>query len=96
MQVTLLPLTGWRESHASRCDQVVPKGKYQRYCSERIPTLRRDLLENIKFARWVEAKVFSSEVETEKWRRLLLRLMCVAIDVATDGCEEDFFPRNGN
>ncbi|GJV82907.1 hypothetical protein Tco_1522805 [Tanacetum coccineum] len=38
-----------------------------------MPTLRKDLLKNVKFLRWVEAKVFSSEVETEKWRRLLLR-----------------------
>ncbi|GJS95037.1 hypothetical protein Tco_0802005 [Tanacetum coccineum] len=38
---------------------------------------------------------FSSEIESEKWRRLLLHQMCVAIDEATDSREEDFFPRNG-
>ncbi|GJX17335.1 hypothetical protein Tco_0218167 [Tanacetum coccineum] len=48
-----------------------------------------------QFLRWVEAKVVSSEVEREKWRRLLLHQMCVAIDVATDGRTEDFFPLNG-
>ncbi|GJZ30495.1 hypothetical protein Tco_0575542 [Tanacetum coccineum] len=49
-----------------------------------------------QFPRWVEAKVVSSEDESEKWRRLLLHQMRVAIDVATDGRKEDFFPRNGN
>ncbi|GJS61208.1 hypothetical protein Tco_0655992 [Tanacetum coccineum] len=66
MQVTLLLLTAWRESQASRYDRVVPKGKYLRYCSEQvclersenlasaikgvtlIPTLRRDLLRDVK------------------------------------------------
>ncbi|GJZ39988.1 retrovirus-related pol polyprotein from transposon TNT 1-94 [Tanacetum coccineum] len=62
----------------------------------RIPTLKRDLLRVARFLRWVEAKVVSSEVESEKWRRLLLHQMCVAIDVATNGREEDFLPRNGN
>ncbi|GJR45034.1 hypothetical protein Tco_1313137 [Tanacetum coccineum] len=58
----------------------------------KMPTLKKDLLKVVKFLRWVEAKVVSSEVESEKWRRLLLHQMCVAINVATDGCEEDFFP----
>ncbi|GKA41383.1 hypothetical protein Tco_0733976 [Tanacetum coccineum] len=61
----------------------------------RIPTLRRDLLGVARFSRWVETKVGSVEVESEKWRRLLLHQMCVAIDVATDGREKDLFPRNG-
>ncbi|GJS10328.1 hypothetical protein Tco_0367124 [Tanacetum coccineum] len=61
----------------------------------RIPTLKKDLLGVARFSRWVEAKVDSFEVKGEKWRRLLLHRMCVAIDVATDGREEDFFPRNG-
>ncbi|GKE44079.1 hypothetical protein Tco_1471363 [Tanacetum coccineum] len=30
-------------------------------------------LENIEFPRWVDAKVVSSEVKSEEWRRLLLR-----------------------
>ncbi|GKB76928.1 hypothetical protein Tco_0943823 [Tanacetum coccineum] len=60
-----------------------------------IPTLRGDLLGVARFPRWVEAKVVSSEDESEKWRRLFLHQMYVAIDVATDGHEEDFFPRNG-
>ncbi|GKC01103.1 hypothetical protein Tco_0987239 [Tanacetum coccineum] len=45
-------------------------------------TPRRDLFGVANFPRWVEAKVVSSEVEGEKWRRLLLHQMCVAIDVA--------------
>ncbi|GJS75793.1 hypothetical protein Tco_0725674 [Tanacetum coccineum] len=53
----------------------------------RIMTLRRDLFGVANFPRWVKAKVVSSEVEGEKWRRLLLHQMCVAIDVATDGRE---------
>ncbi|GJR77311.1 hypothetical protein Tco_0089676 [Tanacetum coccineum] len=61
----------------------------------RIPTLRRDPLGVARFPRWVEAKVVSPEVESEKWRGHLLRQMYVAIDVATDVGEEDFFPRNG-
>ncbi|GKF20369.1 hypothetical protein Tco_0069007 [Tanacetum coccineum] len=60
-----------------------------------IPILRRDLLGVARFSRWVEAEVVSSEVEIEEWRRLLLHRMCGVIDVATDGREEDFFPRNG-
>ncbi|GKG35046.1 hypothetical protein Tco_0440200, partial [Tanacetum coccineum] len=48
-----------------------------------------------RFLRWVEAKVVSSEVKSKKWKRLLLHQMCVAIDLAIDGREEDFFPRNG-
>ncbi|GJY14717.1 hypothetical protein Tco_0385139 [Tanacetum coccineum] len=78
VQVILLLLTAWRESHVSRCDRVVPKGKYQRYCSERvcpersevkfvIPTLRRDLLEKCKVSN-------------------------VGGSQATDGREEDSFP----
>ncbi|GKA30180.1 hypothetical protein Tco_0716485 [Tanacetum coccineum] len=31
MQVTLSLSTGWRESHASNCDRVVPKRKYLRF-----------------------------------------------------------------
>ncbi|GKB81152.1 hypothetical protein Tco_0948047 [Tanacetum coccineum] len=61
----------------------------------RIPTLRMDLLGVARFPRWVEAKVVNFEVESEKWRRLLLHQMCVAIDIATDGREEDFLPQNG-
>ncbi|GKD71615.1 hypothetical protein Tco_1325705, partial [Tanacetum coccineum] len=59
-----------------RLDDEIPRN--------RIPTLRRDLLKVVKFSRWVEAKVVSSEVESEEWRRLLLHQMCVAIDIATD------------
>ncbi|GJW11289.1 hypothetical protein Tco_1577116 [Tanacetum coccineum] len=58
----------------------------------RIPILKRDLLGVARFPRWVETKVVSSEVESEKWRGLLLHQMCVSIDVATDGRKEDFFP----
>ncbi|GJR70318.1 hypothetical protein Tco_0016383 [Tanacetum coccineum] len=52
-----------------------------------------DLLGVVRFPRWVEAEVVSSEVESEEWRRLLLHRMCGVIDVATDGREEDFFPK---
>ncbi|GJR22226.1 hypothetical protein Tco_0970753 [Tanacetum coccineum] len=45
--------------------------------------------------RWVEAKMVSPEVESEKWRRLLLHWIYVAFNVPTDGRKEDFFPRNG-
>ncbi|GJX90161.1 hypothetical protein Tco_0343487 [Tanacetum coccineum] len=41
--------------------------------------------------RWVEAEMVSPEVESKKWRRLLLHKMRVAFDVSTDGHEEDFF-----
>ncbi|GJT36664.1 hypothetical protein Tco_0927083 [Tanacetum coccineum] len=57
-----------------------------------ILTLKKDLLGVARFSRWVEAKVDSFEVEGDKWRRLLLHQMCVAIDAATDGREEEFFP----
>ncbi|GJX27485.1 hypothetical protein Tco_0233781 [Tanacetum coccineum] len=43
-----------------------------------------------RFLRWVEAEKVSFEVESGKWRRLLLRKICVAFDVSTDGREEDF------
>ncbi|GJY33444.1 hypothetical protein Tco_0417913 [Tanacetum coccineum] len=42
----------------------------------------------------VEAEMVSPEVGNEKWRRFLLHSMYVALDVSTDGREEDFFPRN--
>ncbi|GJZ12795.1 hypothetical protein Tco_0548025 [Tanacetum coccineum] len=48
-----------------------------------------------KYLRWVEAEKVNSEVGNEKWRRLLLREMCVAFDVSTDGREKDFFSRIG-
>ncbi|GJR65474.1 hypothetical protein Tco_0011539 [Tanacetum coccineum] len=48
-----------------------------------------------KIPKWVEAELVSPEVESEKWRRLLLHSMSVAFYVSTDGREEDFFPRNG-
>ncbi|GJZ96602.1 hypothetical protein Tco_0668936 [Tanacetum coccineum] len=51
--------------------------------------------DDMKLRRWVKAKKVSPEVEHEKWRRLILRKMCVAVDVSTDGREEDFFSRNG-
>ncbi|GJW44567.1 hypothetical protein Tco_0073366 [Tanacetum coccineum] len=60
-----------------------------------IPILKRDLPGVARFPRWVEPKVLNSKVESEEWRRLLLHQMCVTIDVATDGREEDFLPRNG-
>ncbi|GKA73832.1 hypothetical protein Tco_0780134 [Tanacetum coccineum] len=43
----------------------------------------------------VEAEMVSPEVESEKWRRPLLHWMYDALNVSTDGREEDFFPRNG-
>ncbi|GJZ03907.1 hypothetical protein Tco_0537182 [Tanacetum coccineum] len=53
MQVTLLPLTAWRESHASRHDQVVPKRKYLRYCSKRACLERSEDLANGNEDRWL-------------------------------------------
>ncbi|GJW19516.1 hypothetical protein Tco_0026952 [Tanacetum coccineum] len=44
-----------------------------------------------RFLRWVEAEKVNSEVGNKKWRRLLLREMCVAFDVSTDGREENSF-----
>ncbi|GJR86246.1 hypothetical protein Tco_0210257 [Tanacetum coccineum] len=49
----------------------------------------------LRFLRWVEAEMVSPEVESEKWRRPLLHWMYDALNVSTDGREEDFFPRNG-
>ncbi|GJT81697.1 hypothetical protein Tco_1056039 [Tanacetum coccineum] len=104
VQVTLLLLTAWRESHSAtvhgHIDIPESHGKMVRWLDDeiprnRIPTLKRDLLRVARDPRWVEAKVVCFEVESEKWRRLLLHQMCVAIDVATDGREEDFFPLNG-
>ncbi|GJY22728.1 hypothetical protein Tco_0396386 [Tanacetum coccineum] len=46
-----------------------------------------------RFLRWVEAEKVNFKVGNEKWRRLLLREMCVASDVSTDSREEDFFSR---
>ncbi|GJV49890.1 hypothetical protein Tco_1440102 [Tanacetum coccineum] len=47
----------------------------------------------LRFLRRVEAEMVNPKVESEKWRRPLLREMCVAFDVSTDGREEDFFSR---
>ncbi|GKB57663.1 hypothetical protein Tco_0913849 [Tanacetum coccineum] len=55
----------------------------------------RDLLEDVKIPKVVKAEKVNSEVGNEKWRRLLLREMCVAFDVSTDAREEDFFSRIG-
>ncbi|GJY72900.1 hypothetical protein Tco_0477331 [Tanacetum coccineum] len=49
----------------------------------------------LRFLRWVEAEMVSPEVESEKWRRLLLHGMYDVLNISTDGREEDFFPRNG-
>ncbi|GJZ03891.1 hypothetical protein Tco_0537166 [Tanacetum coccineum] len=49
----------------------------------------------LRFLRWVEAEMVSLEVESEKGRRLLLHGMYDALNISTDGREEDFFPRNG-
>nr|GEU86391.1 putative reverse transcriptase domain-containing protein [Tanacetum cinerariifolium] len=60
-----------------------------------IPTLKRDIIEVVRFLRWVEAKVVTFEVKSEKKRRPLLHRMCGVIDVATHGRKEDFLPQNG-
>ncbi|GKB21332.1 retrovirus-related pol polyprotein from transposon TNT 1-94 [Tanacetum coccineum] len=49
---------------------------------------------DMRFLTWVEAEMVSPEVENEKWRRLLLRWTYDALNISTDGREEDFFPRN--
>ncbi|GKF10117.1 hypothetical protein Tco_0048043, partial [Tanacetum coccineum] len=46
----------------------------------------------LRFLRWVEAKMVSPEVESEKCSGPLLHSMSVAFYVSTDGREEDFFP----
>ncbi|GKB14921.1 hypothetical protein Tco_0848844 [Tanacetum coccineum] len=54
-----------------------------------------DCYEDVSRPSIVEVEKASSEVKNEKWRRLLLRKMCVAFDVSTDGRKEDFFSRIG-
>nr|GEY57078.1 hypothetical protein [Tanacetum cinerariifolium] len=49
MQVSLLLLTAWRESHASHYDRVVPKQKYLWYCSERASLERSDERKDWRF-----------------------------------------------
>ncbi|GJR26790.1 hypothetical protein Tco_1103022 [Tanacetum coccineum] len=58
-------------------------------------TAWRESSHHDRIPKWVEAELVSPEVESEKWRRLLLHSMSVAFYVSTDGREEDFFPRNG-
>ncbi|GJS66205.1 hypothetical protein Tco_0680769 [Tanacetum coccineum] len=87
----------WSAIVHGHVDIPIVVGKKVKWLDDEIPrnrmlTLRRDFLGVAKFPRWVEAKVVSFEVESEKWRILLLQKTCVAIDVATDGREEDFFP----
>ncbi|GJR94179.1 hypothetical protein Tco_0266353 [Tanacetum coccineum] len=48
-----------------------------------------------RYLMWVEAEMVSPEVESEKWKRPLLHWMYDALNISTDGREEDFFPRNG-
>ncbi|GJZ15825.1 hypothetical protein Tco_0551502 [Tanacetum coccineum] len=43
------------------------------------------------FLRRVEAEKVNSEVGNKEWRRLLLREMCAALNVSTDGREENSF-----
>ncbi|GKD55510.1 hypothetical protein Tco_1288897, partial [Tanacetum coccineum] len=45
------------------------------------------------FLRWVEVEMVSPEVESEKWRRLLPHWMYDALNISTDGREEDFVSR---
>nr|GEX06906.1 reverse transcriptase domain-containing protein [Tanacetum cinerariifolium] len=49
VQVSLLLLTAWRESHASHYDRVVPKRKYLRYCLERASLERSDERKDWRF-----------------------------------------------
>ncbi|GKF98594.1 hypothetical protein Tco_0297377 [Tanacetum coccineum] len=84
----------------ARLDIPESRGKMVRWLDHeiprnRIPTLKKESFGVARFPRWVEAKVVSFEVESEKWRILILHQMCVAIDVAIDDREEDFLPRNG-
>ncbi|GJW88914.1 hypothetical protein Tco_0164254 [Tanacetum coccineum] len=50
-------------------------------------------LGDVSLLRWVEAKMVSPEVESEKWRRLLPHWMYDALNISTDGREEDFVSR---
>ncbi|GJW24815.1 hypothetical protein Tco_0038626 [Tanacetum coccineum] len=108
IQVTLSLSTAWRESHASHYDRVSPKQKYLRYCSERVylkgsnvqfvVSRSGDCYEDVSRPSVVGVLVtemVSLEVESEKWKRPLLHWMYDALNVSTDGREEDFFPRNG-
>ncbi|GKG23788.1 hypothetical protein Tco_0391824, partial [Tanacetum coccineum] len=61
MQVTLLPLTAWRESHASRYDRVVPKRKYLWYCSEWVRLERSEKVASGSEDRWL----LSTSVKTK-------------------------------
>ncbi|GJZ65162.1 hypothetical protein Tco_0621858 [Tanacetum coccineum] len=65
-------------------------------CMERVSceSLRPSRSE-LRILWWVEAEMVSPEVENEKWRRLLLHWMYDALNISTDGREEDFFPQNG-
>ncbi|GJR46473.1 hypothetical protein Tco_1314576 [Tanacetum coccineum] len=47
-----------------------------------------------RFLKRVEDEMVSPVVESEKWRRPLLHWMYDALNVSTDGREEDFFPQN--
>ncbi|GJV22372.1 hypothetical protein Tco_1371392 [Tanacetum coccineum] len=94
MQVTLFLSTAWRESHASHYDRVVPNRKYLR-CKPDTDTDKGSSWRCKRFLRWVEAEMVSPEVGSEKWRKPLLHWMYDALNVSTDGREEDFFPQNG-
>nr|GEV45637.1 hypothetical protein [Tanacetum cinerariifolium] len=59
------------------------------------PFMIEDLSTRLSNLEDSEAEMVSPEVESEKWRRPLLRWMYVAFDVSTDGREENSFPRNG-
>ncbi|GKA43549.1 hypothetical protein Tco_0736273 [Tanacetum coccineum] len=47
----------------------------------------------MKDSKWVEAEMVSPEIESEKWRILLLYWMYDAFDVSSDDRKEDFFPK---
>ncbi|GJR90318.1 putative reverse transcriptase domain-containing protein [Tanacetum coccineum] len=76
-------------------DYRIESSKTDSECSSRGEEGRKLYNERSTFLRWVEAEMVSPEVESEKWRRLLLHWMYDALNISTDGREEDFFPQNG-
>ncbi|GJW30452.1 hypothetical protein Tco_0047327 [Tanacetum coccineum] len=87
LQTTVTVMSS-RESTLMRCILGLEK---------RIAALERrspgpQIVDVDRFLRRMEAEMVSPEVESGKWRRPLLHRMYDALNVSTDGREEDFFP----
>ncbi|GJT19263.1 hypothetical protein Tco_0877969 [Tanacetum coccineum] len=86
LQTTVIEMSS-RESTLMRCILGLEK---------RIAALKRrppgpQIMDVDRFLRRVEAEMVSPEVESEKWRRLLLHQMCLVNVASTDGREENSF-----